>query len=171
MILPRCLLALAMVVGSMGAANASPWVAGLHHMMLTDPVDSRPMQALAFYPAKGHARASHIDGYALEVAEEVPVAQGRFPLLVLSHGNTGSPLALLARRNGWAGLIIHGNVRDVGPLKNIPLGIVARGAWPVRSDNRAGGRRDVPLLIDTVGIEPGQRVCADEDGIVVMHRL
>lgn len=83
----------------------------------------------------------------------------------------GENLALLARRNGWAGLIVHGNVRDVGPLKHIPLGIVARGAWPVRSDNRAGGRRDVPLLIDTVRIEPGQRVWADEDGIVVMHRL
>lgn len=52
------------------------------------------MQALAFYPAIGKTRTSRIDGYPVNVTEEAPVALGQFPLLVLSHGNTGSPLAL-----------------------------------------------------------------------------
>lgn len=153
MILSRCLLALAMVVGPMGAADAAPWVAGLHHMTLTDPVDNRPMQALAFYPAKGHTRASHIDGYALEVAEEAPVAQGRFSLLVLSHGNTGSPLALhylatsLAKQGYVVVAVVHpgDNARDpsrLGTLSNLygrPLQVSA-AITAARSDALLGPR-------------------------------
>lgn len=83
----------------------------------------------------------------------------------------GENLALLASRNGWAGLIVHGNVRDAADLKNVPLGIVALGTWPARSENKAGGRRDVPLLIQSVRVEPGSVVCADEDGVVILrHR-
>jgi regulator of ribonuclease activity A len=83
----------------------------------------------------------------------------------------GENLALLAKRNGWGGLIIHGNVRDAAQLRNLPLGIVALGTWPARSENRQGGRRDVPLLIQETKVEPGDTVCADEDGVVILrHR-
>jgi hypothetical protein len=82
--MPRCLLALLLCVGLLAHAEATPWVAGLHHMTLADPVDARPMQALAFYPAHGTLRNVRIDGYPVDVAEEAPVALGQFPLLVLS---------------------------------------------------------------------------------------
>lgn len=81
----------------------------------------------------------------------------------------GENLALLASRNGWAGLIVHGNVRDAADLRNIPMGIVALGTWPARSENRSGGRRDVPLLIQNIQVEPGSAVCADEDGVVILR--
>ncbi|CAM3883918.1 hypothetical protein CCOS865_02984 [Pseudomonas reidholzensis] len=90
----RVLLAL-LLLGSLQAhADAAPWVAGLHRLQLADPVDARPMQALAFYPTNADTHSLRIDGYPLRVAEEAPVALGQFPLLVVSHGNTGSPLAL-----------------------------------------------------------------------------
>lgn len=83
----------------------------------------------------------------------------------------GENLALLAKDNGWAGLIVHGNVRDAAALKQVPLGIVALGKWPARSENREGGRRDVPLLINGIQVDPGSVVCADEDGVVILrHR-
>lgn len=83
----------------------------------------------------------------------------------------GENLALLAKRNGWAGLIVHGNVRDAAALKHVPLGIVALGTCPARSENREGGRRDVPLLIGAIQVDPGSVVCADEDGVVILrHR-
>lgn len=151
MILPRCLLALAMVIGWVGCADAASWVAGLHHMTLADPVDSRPMQALAFYPAQGHAQVIHIDGYALEVAEEAPLAAGRFPMLVVSHGNTGSPLALhylatsLARQGYVVVAVVHpgDNARDpsrLGTLSNLygrPLQVSA-AITAARSDAMLG---------------------------------
>ena len=130
MILPRCMLALALLGGLLAHAEAAPWVAGLHHMTLTDPVDARPMQALAFYPAIGKARSSRIDGYPIDVAEEAPIAMGRFPLLALSHGNTGSPLALhylatwLARQGFVVVAVVHpgDNAHDhsrLGTLSNL----------------------------------------------------
>nr|WP_225778002.1 dienelactone hydrolase [Pseudomonas sp. Marseille-Q3773] len=130
MTLPRCLLALALFGGLLTQAEATPWVAGLHHMRLSDPVDARPMQALAFYPAVGKTRSRRLDGYPIDVAEEAPVALGQFPLLVLSHGNTGSPLALhylatsLARRGFVVVAVVHpgDNARDhsrLGTLSNL----------------------------------------------------
>ncbi|MFV3292561.1 alpha/beta hydrolase family protein [Pseudomonas sp. NY11955] len=130
MTIPRCLLALALFGGLLARADAAPWVAGLHPMTLADPIDSRPMQALAFYPAIGATRSRRIDGYPVEVAEEAPVAMGRFPLLVLSHGNTGSPLALhylatsLARQGFVVVAVVHpgDNARDhsrLGTLSNL----------------------------------------------------
>lgn len=130
MTIPRCLVALALLGGLLAHAEAAPQVVGLHHMTLADPVDRRPMQALAFYPAIGKPRSSRIDGYPVEVAEEATVATGRFPLLVLSHGNTGSPLALhylataLARRGFVVVAVVHpgDNARDhsrLGTLSNL----------------------------------------------------
>ncbi|WP_087500568.1 dienelactone hydrolase [Pseudomonas sp. SID14000] len=130
MTLPRCVLLLALLGGLLANAEAAPWVAGLHHMSLADPVDARPMQALAFYPATGRTRSSRMDGYLIDVAEEAPVALGQFPLLVLSHGNTGSPLALhylatsLARQGFIVVAVVHpgDNARDhsrLGTLSNL----------------------------------------------------
>ncbi|MNH00258.1 Alpha/beta hydrolase family protein [compost metagenome] len=126
----RNVLAMLLFGGLLAHANAAPWVAGLHHMTLADPVDGRPMQALAFYPANGTPRNNRIDGYPIQVAEEAPVALGQFPLLVLSHGNTGSPLALhylataLARRGFVVVAVVHpgDNARDpsrLGTLSNL----------------------------------------------------
>ncbi len=130
MTLSRCVLALALFAGLLTHAAAAPWVAGLHHMSLADPVDGQPMQALAFYPVVGKTRSSRMDGYPIDVAEEAPVALGQFPLLVLSHGNTGSPLALhylatsLARRGFVVVAVVHpgDNARDhsrLGTLSNL----------------------------------------------------
>lgn len=130
MTLSRCMLALALLGSLLAHAEAAPWVVGLHHMTLADPVDARPMQALAFYPAIGKARSSRIDGYPVDVSEEAPVALGQFPLLVLSHGNTGSPLALhylatsLARQGFIVVAVVHpgDNARDhsrLGTLSNL----------------------------------------------------
>lgn len=98
----RTLMALLLFAGLLARADAAPWVAGLHRLTLADPVDARPMQALVFYPANGPVRNVRIEGYQTQVAEEAPVAMGQFPLLVISHGNTGSPMALHDLANGLA---------------------------------------------------------------------
>ncbi|AMK31341.1 putative lipoprotein signal peptide [Pseudomonas putida] len=133
------LMALLLLGGLLARAEAAPWVAGLHRLTLTDPVDARPMQALVFYPSSGEARPVRIEGYLTRVAEEAPVAMGQFPLLVISHGNTGSPMALhdlangLARQGFVVVAVVHpgDNNRDhsrLGTLSNLygrPLQISA----------------------------------------------
>lgn len=135
----RMLMALLLLGGLLAHADAAPWVAGLHRLTLTDPVDARPMQALEFYPSSGEARPVRIEGYQTRVAEEAPVAMGQFPLLVISHGNTGSPMALhdlangLARQGFVVVAVVHpgDNNRDhsrLGTLSNLygrPLQISA----------------------------------------------
>ncbi|MFK5734059.1 dienelactone hydrolase [Pseudomonas urmiensis] len=125
-VLVACLL----LAGLLARADAAPWVAGLHHLQLADPLDARPMQALAFYPSTGQAHHIRLEGYPLTVAEDAPVALGQFPLLVVSHGNTGSPLALhdlasaLARRGFVVVALTHpgDNASDhsrLGTLSNL----------------------------------------------------
>lgn len=135
----RALLTLLLLGGLLARAEAQPWGAGLHRLTLADPVDARPMQALAFYPTASPSRSTRIDGYTLKVAEEAPVAMGQYPLLLLSHGNTGSPLALhdlatsLARQGFVVVAVTHpgDNTRDhsrLGTLSNLygrPLQISA----------------------------------------------
>ena len=92
----RALLVLSLLGCSLlvQAEPARHWSVGRHRMSVPDPLDGQPMQVLAFYPSTGQPHVRRIDGYRLNVAAEAPLAMGRFPLLALSHGNTGTPMAL-----------------------------------------------------------------------------
>ena len=79
----------------------------------------------------------------------------------------GDRLAALALGNGWAGVLVQGNVRDRRALAALDLGIVALGSWPQRSHNRDGGSPDVPLLLGGAVVGPGDWLYADEDGVLV----
>ncbi|KTB60517.1 alpha/beta hydrolase family protein [Pseudomonas syringae] len=115
---------------SVHAQAAEAWSAGYHELTFPDPLDSLPMQAIAFYPSTGSEQSSTIHGYRVEASEDAPIAMGRFPLLLLSHGNTGTPLALhdlatsLARQGFVVVAVIHpgDNDRDhsrLGSLSNL----------------------------------------------------
>jgi predicted dienelactone hydrolase len=77
------------------APSPSPrWSVGYHELTFRDPLDNQPMRALAFYPSNAPERIDTVEGYALEATAETRIAIGRFPVLMLSHGNAGTPLAL-----------------------------------------------------------------------------
>jgi regulator of ribonuclease activity A len=78
------------------------------------------------------------------------------------HALLGDKLGLAAVGNGWAGVIIHGCIRD-----SVELGLRALGTIPLRSDKRGEGERDVPVRFAGVTFRPGEFVYADEDGIIV----
>jgi regulator of ribonuclease activity A len=79
----------------------------------------------------------------------------------------GDRLGEAAVRNGWAGVIIHGCIRDSAELGRMDLGIRALGTMPLRSDKRGEGERDVPVRFAGVTFRPGQYVYVDEDGVIV----
>lgn len=79
----------------------------------------------------------------------------------------GDMLAALAAQNGWAGIVINGCVRDVEITRGIEIGIRALRAYPVRSEKRGEGQRDVPLWFAGAVVHPGNMLYADANGIAV----
>lgn len=80
----------------------------------------------------------------------------------------GGNLGALAAKNGWAGVIVHGFVRDTAELAACRVGIKALGSCPRPPVKQGIGSLNVPVNIDGITIRPGDRIVADEDGIVVL---
>ena len=97
--------------------------------------------------------------------------QGR--VLVVDGGGSvrralvGGNLASAAAKNGWAGVVVNGAVRDAGEMADTGIGIKALALMPLRSAKRGEGQRDLVLEIQGVPVRPGDWLYADEDGIVV----
>lgn len=83
----------------------------------------------------------------------------------------GGNLGAAAARNGWAGVVIDGCVRDLAELALCRTGIRALAAMPLPTEKRNEGQRDVAVLIQGVQIRPGDWLYADEDGIVVTFEV
>ena len=79
----------------------------------------------------------------------------------------GGNLAKLAADNGWAGILIHGCVRDRAELAAENVGIKALASHPKKSQKNDGGTYDVALAFSGVAINPGDWIYADEDGVLV----
>jgi regulator of ribonuclease activity A len=80
----------------------------------------------------------------------------------------GDVIAELARSNGWAGLVVHGAVRDATALRDLDLGIKALGTNPRKSGKTGAGVRDVTVSFGGVTFVPGDIAYSDDDGIVVV---
>jgi regulator of ribonuclease activity A len=80
----------------------------------------------------------------------------------------GDVIAELARSNGWAGLIVHGAVRDAATLRTLDVGIKALGTNPRKSTKTGAGERDVTVEFGGVTFAPGEIAYSDDDGIVIV---
>lgn len=81
----------------------------------------------------------------------------------LIGGNVGAAAA----RNGWAGVLVNGCVRDVGELAPLGMGILALACIPMATGKRGEGERDVPVMVQGHWVRPGEWLYSDEDGVVV----
>ena len=88
----------------------------------------------------------------------------------LQSALVGDLMAALAQKNGWAGLVIWGAIRDAVALADIDIGIKALGSNPWKSKKDGVGQVDVPLSFGGVEFLPGSWVYSDEDGILVSPR-
>lgn len=79
----------------------------------------------------------------------------------------GGNLGAAAAKNGWAGVVIDGCVRDVTELAAHRIGIRALAAIPLPTEKRGEGQRDAAVQLQGVWVRPGDWLYADEDGIVV----
>lgn len=79
----------------------------------------------------------------------------------------GGNLGAAAARNGWAGVVIDGCVRDVAELAVLDVGIRALASMPMPTDKQNQGLKDLPVQIQGVWVKPGEWLYADADGMVV----
>ena len=79
----------------------------------------------------------------------------------------GDIMGQAAADNGWAGLVIHGAVRDVEILRTIDLGVQAIGSIPLKTEKLGVGDVGVDVTFGGVTITPGDFVYADANGVVV----
>ncbi|MFP5462079.1 MAG: ribonuclease E activity regulator RraA [Gammaproteobacteria bacterium] len=113
------------------------------------------------------------DNSLVRTALEEP-GEGR--VLVVDGGGSlrcallGGNLAQLADRNGWAGVIVNGCVRDADEIDACAIGVRALAAHPRKSDKRGIGQRDVAVEFAGSRIEPGHWCYADRDGVLVSDR-
>ena len=86
----------------------------------------------------------------------------------LHRALVGDMLAADGVKNGWAGVVVFGAVRDAVVLGTLDIGIKALGTNPMRSVKRGEGVVDTPVAFGGVVFLPGDMLYADEDGIAVL---
>ena len=79
----------------------------------------------------------------------------------------GDQLAQLGVKNGWAGIVVWGCIRDSRAIGQMDIGVFALATHPQKSVKRGAGEADVPVSFGGVNFLPGQHLYADEDGVIV----
>lgn len=107
------------------------------------------------------------------LVKQLLATPGEGAVLVVDGGGSlesalvGDMIAASAVQNGWAGVIVHGAVRDRDAIATLALGVKALGTNPRKSAKDGIGEVDVPVTIAGVVFAPGRHVWADSDGVLV----
>ena len=100
-------------------------------------------------------------------------ADGNGRILVVDGGAScrrsllGDKLVTLALENDWRGIVIYGYIRDVEQIEAMPVGVVALGTIPRKTEKRGVGQVNVPVQMAGLTIRPGQYIYADGSGVIV----
>jgi regulator of ribonuclease activity A len=128
--------------------------------------------ALSFHGTAATLQCFEDNSLVRSTLEEA--GQGR--VLVVDGGGSlrcalvGGTLAAIGAKNGWAGIVVDGCVRDEAEMAALPIGVRALALHPLRSEKRGQGRRDVTVRLQGVTIQPGEWVAADADGVIVLDK-
>jgi regulator of ribonuclease activity A len=122
----------------------------------------------------GDIRTVRVNGDIATIRDMVN-RPGEGQVLVIDGGGAmtgalfGDVMAAIALRNGWAGVVVNGPIRDRVEIGGMDIGVKALGTHPRRAGRGGGkGERDVPVTFGGVNFIPGRRLVADEDGVIVL---
>lgn len=110
------------------------------------------------------------DNVLVRAALETP---GEGHVLVVDGGGSlrcalvGGNLGVLAEKNGWAGILVNGCIRDSEEINNCDIGVRALATHPQRSIRKGVGDKDLQVSIAGVSVKPGDWIYADADGVLV----
>jgi regulator of ribonuclease activity A len=95
-------------------------------------------------------------------------------ILVIDGGGSlrtaliGDMIASSGIANGWAGVIVHGAIRDSEVINALDFHVKSLGTNPRKSAKHGTGERDIPVFFGGIRFVPGEHLYSDEDGIVVV---
>ena len=150
-----------------------------HTADLCDAHEDRVRVLAPMLRSYGGARAAGGPVRTLKIFEdnalvrEMLAEPGQGAMLVIDGGGSlrrallGDNLAELAVKNGWAGVVVYGCIRDSAAIGRLPLGVWALATHPMKTVKRGEGQRDVPVSFGGVTFAPGMFAYADEDGVIV----
>lgn len=123
----------------------------------------------------GPARLFQITGPDQFLADSLR-QQGRGAVAVVSVATVPGPavfgegMARSAEENGWAGVVIVGNLRDVALIRPRMIGVAATGVAPFIHREGPAGLEVETLHVAGAALEAGDMIVADEDGIIALDR-
>lgn len=79
-------------------------------------------------------------------------------------------MAKLAQDNNWQGIVIYGYIRDIEEIETMPIGVVALGAVPRKTEKRGLGEVNLDIQIAGLKVKPGEYLYADGSGVIVADR-
>ena len=86
----------------------------------------------------------------------------------LDYALAGGNVCAVAQRNGIAGFVLDGLIRDLGEVREMGFPVWARGVIPIPGGKGAALPLNVPIRCGGVPVRAGDLVVADEDGVVVV---
>lgn len=86
----------------------------------------------------------------------------------LNYAVAGGNVCAVAQKKGIAGFVVDGAIRDIAEAREIRFPVFARGVIPIPGGKEILGKLNIPIQCGGVGVHAGDRVVADEEGIVVV---
>lgn len=75
-----------------------------------------------------------------------------------------------AVKKGLAGTVVHGATRDTDAIRELGYPVWSTAISVEHPKKRGPGTVNVPVTIDNVRVEPGDLICGDGDGVLVIPR-
>jgi regulator of ribonuclease activity A len=137
---------------------------------VADPIFRDFGGEVAFHGAAVTLKVFEDNALVRELLEQPGVGQ----VLVVDGGGSlrcallGGNLGQLGVRNGWAGIVIYGAIRDAEEIGGLKIGVKALGTCPRKSEKGLHtAHRDRAVHFAGVTVQSGFWVYADADGLIV----